>query len=159
MSFSFNQRGFVKPYKKVESSVDELKHFFVEQYPESRTRQQIIDTYFTYVSEFKAIITPNFIHWLDGSFISKKTNPNDLDFACFVDYNIFKAKKSRIEALTKEFSPARLDIYVRPFYPAGHVLNLVTLEDMAYWHELFTHSRQDPLTGLQAPKGFIEIIY
>ena len=96
MRFKFNSRGFIMPYQRITSSVEEIAEVFVKPFPDSETRQIIFDNYLNYLDDFQTLITPNFIHWLDGSFMSKKLNPNDLDFVAFIDYRIYQQKEEQI---------------------------------------------------------------
>jgi hypothetical protein len=99
MGFRFNSRGFIMPYQRVNSSVEEIRKIFVKPFPQSDTRQEIFEHYLDYLNEFKALITPHFTHWLDGSFMSKKLNPNDLDFVSFITVFMSKRKKKFLELL------------------------------------------------------------
>jgi hypothetical protein len=157
MGFRFNSRGFIMPYQRVNSSVEEIRTIFVEPFPQSNTRQEIFEHYLDYLNEFKALITPHFTHWLDGSFMSKKLNPNDLDFVSFIDYRIYEQKEEEIFRIVEKYGYLKLDNYVSQIYPSDHP----RFEDMnhfkQYWTDLFSSSRRDPETNLQDPRGFIEI--
>ncbi len=95
MRFRFNTRGFILPYQRIVSSVEEIEEVFVTPFPDSETRQVIFDHYLNYIDEFQRLVTPQFTHWLDGSFMSQKLNPNDLDFVAFIDYRIYQQKRNR----------------------------------------------------------------
>ena len=83
----------ILPYQRIVSSVQEIEEVFVTPFLHSETRQVIFDNYLNYIDEFQRLVTPPFTHWLDGSFMSKKLNPNDLDFVPFIDYRIYQQKK------------------------------------------------------------------
>jgi hypothetical protein len=159
MGFSFNSRGFLMPYQKINSTVKEIEEVFVEQQPNSETRRFIFDNYLLYLSDFKRFITPNFTHWLDGSFTSMKLNPNDLDFVSFIDYRIYEQKEEDIFRLVEKYGYLKLDNYISKIYPEKHPKYAETRHYMEYWKDLFSSSRRDPETNLQAPRGFIEIIF
>jgi hypothetical protein len=159
MGFRFNARGFLMPYQKINSSVEEMAEVFVEQQPNSETRRIIFDNYRLYLSDFQRLITPNFTHWLDGSFTSMKLNPNDLDFVAFNDYRIYEQKEDEIFRLVEKYGYTKLDNYISQTYPLGHPKYDEMLHYMDYWKDLFSSSRRDPETNLQAHRGFIEIIF
>jgi hypothetical protein len=159
MGFTFNSRGFLMPYQKINSTVQEIEDVFVEQQPNSETRRFIFDNYQSYLFDFQQFITPNFTHWLDGSFTSKKLNPNDLDFVAFIDHRIYEQKEEAIFTLVEKYGYLKLDNYISQVFPPNHPRYLETLNYMDYWKDLFSSSRRDPETNLQAPRGFIEIIF
>jgi hypothetical protein len=45
MGFRFNSRGFIMPYQRVNSSVDEIRKIFVEPFSHSNTRHEIFENY------------------------------------------------------------------------------------------------------------------
>ena len=159
MSFSFNSRGFIMPYKKIESSVAEIEDVFVKPFPQSETRQLIFENYLDYLDEFQRLVTPNFTHWLDGSFMSKKLNPNDLDFVAFIDYRVYERKEEQIFRIVEKYGYLKLDNYVSQIFPSHHPRHAETEQFKQYWTELFGSSRRDPETNIQLPQGFIEIIF
>ncbi len=159
MSFSFNSRGFIMPYKKIESSVVEIEEIFVKPFPYSETRQPIFDNYLSYLNDFQRLITSDFTHWLDGSFTSKKLNPNDLDFVAFIDYRIYEQKEEQIFKLVEKYGYLKLDNYVSQIFPIHHPRHAETEHFKQYWTELFASSRRDPETNIQLPQGFLEIIF
>jgi hypothetical protein len=159
MGLSFNARGSLKPYQKIVSSIDEVAEIFVTQMPESDTRALIFNNYLDYVAEFRALVSHNFIHWLDGSFISKKLNPNDLDFVALVNYIDYNHKESEIKEIIEKYRQLKLDNYVVRYYPLGHPKHDKTLPALRDWTHLFTHSRPNDANGICPPKGFVEVNY
>ena len=159
MSFSFNSRGFIMPYKKIESSVAEIEEVFVKPFPQSETRQLIFENYLDYLDEFQRLVTPDFTNWLDGSFMSKKLNPNDLDFVAFIDYRVYERKEEQIFRIVEKYGYLKLDNYVSQIFPISHPRHAETEQFKRYWTELFGSSRRDPETNVQLPQGFIEIVF
>lgn len=159
MSFSFNSRGFIKPYRIIESSVAEIEEIFVKPFPDSETRQLIFENYLDYLDDFQRLITRNFTHWLDGSFMSKKLNPNDIDFVSFIDYRVYEQKEEQIFRIVEKYGYMKLDNYISQIFPINHPRHAETEHFKGYWTELFSSSRRDPKTNIQSPRGFIEIIF
>ncbi len=157
MRFRFNARGFIMPYKIIESSVEEIEEVFIKPFPDSETRQMIFDNYLSYLDEFQTLITPNFMHWLDGSFMSKKENPNDLDFVSFIDYRIYEQKEEEIFRIVEKYGYLKLDNYVSQIFPVNHPRYNETNHYKQYWTDLFSSSRRDPETNMTIPRGFLEI--
>ncbi len=147
------------PYQRIVSSVEEIAKVFVEPFPHSETRQVIFENYLGYLDEFQRLITPQFTHWLDGSFMSQKLNPNDLDFVTFIDYTIYEQKEEQIFRIVEKYGYLKLDNYVSQIFPSNHLRYNETNHFKIYWTDLFSSSRRDPETNLQEPRGFIEIIF
>ena len=159
MKFKFNARGFIMPYQRIISSVAEINEVFVQPFTESETRKVIFDKYLNYIDEFQRQITPDFTHWLDGSFMSKKRDPNDLDFVAFIDYRIYEQKEAQIFRIVEKYGYLKLDNYVSQLFPTHHPRHAETNHYKGYWTDLFSSSRRDPETNMQEPRGFIEIIF
>jgi hypothetical protein len=91
--------------------------------------------------------------------MSKKVNPNDLDFVSFINYRIYEQKEEEIFRIVEKYGYLKLDNYISKIYPPEHH----QVEEMnhfkQYWTDLFSSSRRDPETNLQDPRGFIEIIF
>ncbi|MEY4903428.1 MAG: hypothetical protein RLZZ292_1243, partial [Bacteroidota bacterium] len=59
--------------------------FFVEQFENSIARSILYELYLDFVKDFSAKFTPEFVHWIGGSFVTNKLNPNDIDVATLVE--------------------------------------------------------------------------
>ena len=127
--------------------------------PLFQTRQLIFDNYLNYLDEFQRLITFNFTHWLDGSFMSKKIDPNDLDFVAFIDYRIYEQKEEQIFRIVEKYGYLKLDNFVSQIFPINHPRHAEMEHFQQYWTDLFSSSRRDPETNIQLPRGFIEIIF
>ena len=101
----------------------------------------------------------HFIYWLDGSFTSKKENPNDLDFVSFIDYRIYEQKEEQIFRIVEKYGYLKLDNYISQIFPLQHLRHEETNHYQQYWTDLFSSSRRDPKTNSQSPRGFIKIIF
>lgn len=90
MELSFDIRGNLEPYQKIEIEFEELKNYFSDRFENSVTRKAIFDSYAKYLIDFQKEVTPNFVQWIDGSFITNKENPNDIDFVNLIDFDIYE---------------------------------------------------------------------
>ena len=95
--FRFDIRGYLQPAERILTTVDELKGSFVDAFEESETREQIFEQYLIFNEAFGREITPNFTQWLDGSFVSNKNNPNDLDILILLNATDFIPNKILID--------------------------------------------------------------
>lgn len=90
MELKFDIRGNLRPYEKIELTLDEFKENFVEPFEKTSSRHEIFENYIRYVEEFKEEITPKFKQWIDGSFVTNKISPRDIDIVNIVNYEIAK---------------------------------------------------------------------
>lgn len=147
------------PYERITLTLAEFKEFFVTAFEVTSTRHEIFRNYLRYVGDFQNEITTEFTQWLDGSFLTKKTNPADLDFVTLLDFQISIEKESQLE---RQFlnRPAiaeyRLDAYIEQIFPEGHRDYFFTQSDLAYWNSWFSKTKENR-AGRKFPKGYVEI--
>jgi hypothetical protein len=102
------------------------------------------------------IIGMGFHQWIDGSFVSRKLNPGDIDFVTFINANTFSKNEyllSRLREDSREKS-LRLDGYFVKDYEADHKGFVHSHLDTIQWMNVFT---KDSRKG--QPKGFIQLNY
>lgn len=70
-------------------SIKEIETFFVQGFPNSKTRQRNFDGFLNLLNEFKNNNMEQYIskYWIDGSFTTQKTDPNDIDLIVFLNGN------------------------------------------------------------------------
>lgn len=86
MALIFNNHGFITPSGCLISNIEELRLEFVDKFPNSTTRQEIFSLFEDYIKDFKSEISNTFSILINGSFVTKKQNPNDIDFAIFLNH-------------------------------------------------------------------------
>ncbi len=90
MSIILSSEGYILPIDKVQSDLHTFEEFFVKKFSNSVTRPRLWENYLVYLDNFRQKVTPNFVQWLDGSFVTLKENPNHIDLVTFIDYKIFE---------------------------------------------------------------------
>ncbi len=155
----FDERGYLTPYDKVEMSIDNFENNFVHNFASSSTRTAILHSYREYLFDFQRLITPDFTQWVDGSFVTTKLNPNDIDFVTFIDAAIFGEKESLI--INQFIFPnARnvygVDAYGVRIYPINHPFHNIGISDTLYWREWFGQTRPNRVNK-KFQKGFVQI--
>ena len=159
---NFDLRGNLA--QSIELTFQEFKEAFVTNWAaEDTTRASIFNVFETYIADFQVLITPDFITWVDGSFVSnKKSNPNDIDFVSFVDSKIYDDKTDLVNKRfgkfgVKEFYGKYLDAYICPVYPENHQKAFYTKSDTMDWLHQFSHTKPKKLGDKSFSKGFITI--
>lgn len=146
MELKFDKRGHLTPYERNQMEFKEFKNMFVESFDEDSSRHKIFKDYINYLEEFKSAITPNFKQWVNGSFVTNKKNPNDIDFVTLIDHEIAKERYNLLlekfinKQALKEFN---LDAYIVRIFPQDHKEYGKTHSDLLYWEHWFTHSRKN----------------
>lgn len=160
MEFKFNIRGHLFPYEIIETDLDEFEREFVDNFDENSTRYEIFERYLNYVNALKEVFEEDFIQWIDGSFVTTKINPNDIDLVSIIPFEIYEANLERIvnELIAHN---ARMiygvDAYIVPNYPQDHKRHIITQADLIYWKDLFGNTRATNRSKQRFPKGIIQL--
>jgi hypothetical protein len=159
MEFNFDIRGNLKPYEVIEISSKEFQNTFVNSFDENSSRGQLFANYQFYMEELSKIVSKDFYQLIDGSFITNKTNPKDIDFITVLDYQDYESNKDFLE---KEFASYagrkkyNVDAYIVANYPENHKKHIFSKSDLLYWRNLFSKTRVSR-DKKQYEKGIIQI--
>ena len=161
MDFSFDIQGNLKPYEKILISFEDFERNFVSAFEENSSRYQLFQNHKQFLESFRTQITPNFVHWINGSFVTNKLNPKDIDIFCLIDYSVLEEKEDLLRAefigdqLRRSYN---IDAYLVILYPENHNLHRFTLSDKYYWNDWFTKSKMNRRRQRFA-KGYLEIVF
>jgi len=161
MELDFDNRGNLMPYKRIEVSLEDFQRFFITKFEDkSDTRPKIFNHYLDYLKDFKKEVTPNFIQWINGSFVSNKLNPRDIDFVTLVDFETYESEEWLIENRFRRQNAkdyyGRIDAYVVKIYPKSHERYFVSEYDLVYWNNWFTETKKNRAKK-KFDKGYVEI--
>lgn len=159
MAFKFDEKGFLQPAQPIEATREVCEQFFVHGMKDSETRQRLWSKFVAFIERFQQELTSEFKVWLDGSFITMKLNPKDIDAVFLLDYLICERKKSVLDNwwFTAENKLGNgLDLYYSVEYPESHKRHFLTHLNHLYWLDVYSHTRRDSF-GQQHPKGFVEL--
>jgi hypothetical protein len=159
MQISFDQFGNLSPSQKSVFTLPLLKTIFVDEFQESKTRKIIFEGLEAFLTNLSNFIDASFDLWVDGSFVTNKLNPNDIDVVLIIDAFILAQKGKEIEILFKS-NTAKLEYLVDAYTIAKYdeldsKYPLFQIEK-AYWANWFGYSRRN-IQGKRFPKGFLEI--
>ena len=157
-NITFTDEGFIFPNEKINVDLATLKTIFVDNFPNSTTRKTLYDNYLRYINDFSKQITPNFTQWINGSFVTLKENPNDIDFVTFIDVDIYERNKSEIDNfLSFSLEKEGLDAYILQIYPKyTEQYEEYTHFHLKNWEKRFSFARKNTRKEV-FPKGFFEI--
>jgi len=157
-SLSFDKYGHLIPYDVIEIDFSTLEKTFVHNFPNSSTRKILFNNYERFIYRFQDEVFPFFEQWINGSFVTMKENPKDIDIVTFLDYQVYE---KRGEATLDKFWTFSLeddgiDSYIVKEYPENHQKYLDFLELKNQWLNTYNHS--NPKKGKEIlPKGFLKI--
>jgi hypothetical protein len=154
---TFNKSGLLVPDGKIISTLEILQSEFVNKIPSDK-RKEIFDSYLKYNDELKKTCGKNhLIQWIDGSFVTKKEKPEDIDIVTFLDTETIKKIGSKLDDF---LSPNAeyvygVDAYIVETYTENNKKYFYYQSDCAYWLDLFTKTKRN--RGNRLSKGFLQI--
>ena len=147
MDILFDENGYLQPYEPIKMTWVDFEQNFVF----NAHRQDIFNQYQYFLSILKRMPIGTFHQWINGSFISRKALPKDIDLVSFVDSNFYRRFEGKLIDLQQEFKNYQIDAYFEPVFPTNHLLNAATRYNTADWKHLYGHDRQT------RRKGFIQL--
>lgn len=161
IDLKFDIKGHLTPYERTVLSIEDFEDIFVNSFDESSTRLKIFENYKRFIETFKAEVTPNFKQWINGSFVTNKPNPKDIDFVTIIPHDIYNQKRDLIDGkfrLRGAKQVFEVDAYTIETYPKNHKNYSISKIDLVYWDNWFSKSKRNR-HGKTFPKGYIEIVY
>mgnify|MGYP006288071777 CR=1 FL=1 len=123
MNFEWDEYGNPSPYDFIDATLEEMYQQFVSPFPNSKTREPIWEGFNAFLSDYSRKISKHLELWVDGSFITTKLNPADIDVAVI---HAFTDKANRamarmdqlhLDSLSGSKAKYRTDAYLFPIYP------------------------------------------
>jgi len=159
MEFNFDIRGYLKPYGKNIINVESLKAGFVDPFNEGSSRKKLYKGYVKYNTDLKRVLSnKKYYQWINGSFISTKVNPRDIDMVNFIDFELAGVNEKELKRFTNRQSKVKygIDGYIVRIYPEAHKNFIRTKSDLIYWENWFGMSAKNRRKQ-RYPKGFVEL--
>jgi hypothetical protein len=139
------------------ATVSEIEQRFVSTFPTSVTRRALLDGWRRQTEELLTLIDIE-SEWINGSFVTTKRDPRDIDMAVFVRVESWNAldnpTRQRVVSLTQGPEPKLrfgCDSYPIFIVPDGDPLESTYLYWRGYWDRQWSRDR------LGAPKGYVEV--
>jgi hypothetical protein len=136
---------------------DEFEAHFVTSFPHSRTRKAILAGYNQHSEEIVSLVGAC-EQFLDGSFVTSKNDPGDIDLVMFIDAAVVDAlphdKQQKLLSLVagpNTKTKYMCDAYFCPVYPTGHPMSEPSRAQRKYWMGEFGYDRSD------IPKGIVHV--
>lgn len=139
------------------ATIGEFEQRFVNTFPSSATRAKIYEGWRRRREELQSIVRVE-QEWIDGSFVTGKSNPKDIDVVTFILAHEIDAipisDRQRVLELTCGNHPKIVfgcDSYLATVLPEDHPFYNEFLRYRGYWDNQWSRSR----TGSQ--KGYVEV--
>jgi len=130
----------------------DVRRLCVEPFSLSTTREAIMSGFEAVVDRLRHDSVEGEL-WIDGSFLTEKIDPEDVDIVMVISSDHLAAASTTQQDAIKWVnanlkSSHHCDSYVHVSYPAGHSLNGYGVWMQAYWIKQFGFSRADELKGM-----------
>lgn len=142
----FDNFGNLHPYGIIKSELRIIEDFFVANFIESITRKTLFSEFSLFLNEIKSIVE-NGMLWLDGSFITLKKDPQDIDILIFVHSEILLEKERELTILKKKYQP-KIDSYFIELLPENHPQYFLFEMNRKEWLFTFSTSRSFQNKGI-----------
>jgi len=156
----FDENSYLAPASPIEITLEQFEEVFVLDFPNSSTRPKLFDNYLRFLYRMQDEIFPFFEQWIDGSFVTLKENPNDIDLVTFIDYRIWdiKPEEKLDEFWSFSLEAQGIDSYLVKDFPEAHPLFSETQLIRNKKKKLFSSTRPDE-NHIRHPKGFLKIVF
>ena len=130
---------------KIPSRIEIQKHF------EKLTR---------YFEDLKSLLEVGFVAWVNGSYVTKKPNPRDIDVVVFIPWQKAGEHYNALKKFSRPEVHANygVDGYLVRVYEPEHRSNILTVSDRLHWQHDFSRTQANR-QGKTFRKGFLEINY
>jgi hypothetical protein len=149
LEFDFD--GHLKPYGAINIPLVHLKVILEAYFVQTKHRENLLIHYLSFLEELFELLNFPAFQYLDGSFVTNKFLPRDLDLVTFIDYRDFEAHENELKTLLERNKKLNLDCYFEKLYPEGHKHFFRFQSDLLYWEALFSQTKK------KKRKGFLKI--
>jgi hypothetical protein len=133
-------------------TVENVEQVCVDQFPLSTIRQTIFGGLMTFVQTLEAARIVGEL-WVDGSYLTEKINPKDIDLVLRVDGALYNSgtveQRQAIDwVIADQKMMLKCDSYAFFEYPPGDPLHDEGRWWYSYWHRQWGFSREDDFKGI-----------
>lgn len=145
----FDKQGHLTPYKAISVNFET----FADTFTWNLHRIALFDAYTAYMNELMQLSLGAFTQWINGSFVTKHSQPHDIDVVTFLDHVIADRNMKTLDSLKVAYQPQGVDIFYVKTYPDDHRFRKRYDFDRTEWLFLYTQNRK------KQPKGFLELTF
>ena len=157
---NFSHSGLLVPSSAIPSDIHEMETEFVVKIP-TLERKKLFEAYINYSEKLKQLCgNIDLVQWVDGSFVTGKPMPGDIDLISFINFEVVSSLKEALIPFKYPESEVvfNVDAYIVVLYPTDSRYHNYYLSDKAYWAEKFSKTTRNS-KGIMLAKEFLEITY
>lgn len=142
---TFDKFGYLVPYE-----VQQVSHRTITETFLGNDHRRLI--WAQYLQFWQAIVkrqAPLITVWLDGSFVSRKELPNDLDIVCFIEATYLNSQYRQLDQVRTNY-PLLHIMFAEHHLSGGTRAETINSIEKFKWFSLFSSKNQ-------RPKGFLEL--
>ncbi len=147
----FDAKGHLTPYNCIQTDWQT----FMGTFGWTKHRQLIIASLQSFIDRLGSLSINVFDLWIDGSFVTHKSQPKDIDVVFFLPTSSYRMYEQALRTIRNEFS--ELDVYFVRKIAEGDREHFLYLADKAEWLFQFSMTKPDRRTRRKYPKGFLQI--
>ena len=148
----FDNNGNLYPHQILQTDLQEFEAIFVTPFVNSGTRNNLFEVYLKHTFNLRTVIGNNFYQWIDGSFVTQKQNPNDIDVVTFIDWQVHEYIEKELTVWRRSINKKMLDCYFVKVYPSTHSSYFLYENDALQWQFQFGYN-----TRTRKNKGFVQL--
>jgi hypothetical protein len=135
-----------------EMSRRELRQLCVEQFGHSTRRAKLFVELSDFIDDFSEIV-PSFLCYIDGSFITTKLDPDDIDLHVVIEREVFESLSEQVKRQIEDESELNSDytylfVTVIIRYEYGHEYYRSSCKDEELWMDFWSVGREKWLKGV-----------
>ncbi len=142
---TFDEYGYLIPDQLIEVDLET----FIREFVVNEHRENIFNEYKRMLADISALSPGAFYQWINGSFVTRKTRPKDIDVVSFISHEVYIDFEPQFRELRLKYS--KVHAYFVRVYPDSHPRRFITQFDRIEWRHLFSTDRR------RRKKGFIQI--
>ncbi|NJC25687.1 hypothetical protein GGR27_001186 [Lewinella antarctica] len=129
----------------------------MEAFSNSNSRKILFDGYKKFCEDLKLVVGSH-QQWIDGSFVTSKKNPNDIDILCFVPTTKLRPnERSVLNLLESSKELYGVDAYVIEVLDSNDSQHKIYEHNKVYWLNQFTKTKKMGHRKVQYDKGFLQL--
>lgn len=156
-NLQFDKLGYLTPYDAINTDLTTVERVFVDEFTDSITRRRLFDAYKQYNAQIQGNLPTGaaFTQWVDGSFVTRKRDPNDIDVVTYIDFRLYEEYEPFFNSLRqlRYLRQTDIDGYFVRVYPVDHPNHRLFDLDRADWSFRFNTPKP------KGNKGFLELTY
>lgn len=92
----FNKRGFLIPDRNINTTIEGFEDTFAAGL--SSHRRDLFDKSLYYSTELKKTLEIEYLlQWINGLYVTKEDNPDDIDLVTFVDFQVIEKARKELD--------------------------------------------------------------